>query len=58
MRGWVKHKLPRVRTDRELLRDYVLIMANTGLRNGEARNLKWRDIEEIKQKVTSTPSGR
>ena len=33
---------------RELLRDYVLIMANTGMRHGtEAMNLKWRHIEWI-----------
>lgn len=33
---------------RELLRDYVLILANTGMRHGtEAQNIKWRDIEWI-----------
>ncbi len=33
---------------RELLRDYVLILANTGMRHGtEALNLKWRDVEWI-----------
>ncbi len=30
---------------REMLRAYVLFMAGTGLRPGEARNLRWRDIE-------------
>ena len=31
---------------RELLRDYVLILANTGIRHGtEAMNLKWRHID-------------
>jgi integrase len=31
---------------RELLRDYVLILANTGMRHGtEAQNLKWKHIE-------------
>lgn len=31
---------------RELLRDYVLILANTGIRHGtEAINLNWRHIE-------------
>ena len=31
---------------RELLRDYVLILANTGMRHGtEAFNLKWKDID-------------
>lgn len=30
---------------REMLQAYVLFMAGTGLRPGEARNLRWRDIE-------------
>ncbi len=33
---------------RELLRDYVLVLANTGIRHGtEALNLKWKDIQWI-----------
>jgi len=32
------------RASRELLRDYVLILANTGIRVGEANNLKIRDV--------------
>jgi integrase len=36
-----------VRRDRVLLVNYVLILANTGIRVGEARNLKWRDIRPI-----------
>jgi integrase len=35
---------PDWRTSRELLRDYVLILANTGIRVGEANNLKIRDV--------------
>lgn len=35
---------------RELLRDYVLILANTGIRHGtEARSIMWKDIEWIKK---------
>jgi len=30
-----------------LLRDYVLILANTGIQVGEARTLKWRDLAEV-----------
>ena len=51
MRGWYK----KARTQksimiRELLRDYVLIIVNTGMRPGtEANNLKWGNIEEIEQ---------
>ena len=44
MRSWVtKAKDPRHRAERELLRNYVLIMSNSGLRKGEARYLKWSD---------------
>ena len=35
---------------RQLLRDYVLILANTGMRHGtEAANLKWKDVAFIKK---------
>ncbi len=32
------------RFQRELLRDYLLFMANSGLRPNEARQLRWRDL--------------
>ncbi len=32
------------RYQRELLRDYLLFMANSGLRPNEARQLRWRDL--------------
>ena len=45
MRKWVKqNKHPRIMKDRALLREYVLIMTNSGMRKGEARTLKWRDV--------------
>ena len=47
LREFIKHENPSVVRDRKMLRDYVLIIANTGLRVGEARNLKWRDLREI-----------
>jgi integrase len=34
----------RVRRSRELVRDYVLILANSGMRVGEANNLRLRDL--------------
>ncbi len=43
----IKAKHPSVRRDRNLLVYYVLILANTGIRVGEARELKWRDIRPI-----------
>ena len=47
MREWAKTgKSRRSQMMRELLRDYVLILANTGMRHGtEAINLKWRHIQ-------------
>jgi integrase len=30
--------------EREMLRNYILILANTGIRVGEARHLRWRDV--------------
>lgn len=46
MRKWVKEARKGHEADlRYLLRDYVLILANTGIRAGtEAMNLKWRNI--------------
>ena len=45
MRKWVRQaEHPRVKADRELLRNYVLIMTNSGMRKGEARWIKWRDV--------------
>ena len=33
---------------RKMIQAYVLFMANTGLRVGEARNLRWRDVAFVK----------
>ena len=50
MRKWIKEKVsPRHTEIRQLLRDYVLIMANSGLRNAEARYLKWSDVDVFKK---------
>ena len=38
---------PWIVRDRTMLVNYVLILANTGIRVGEARNLKWCDLREI-----------
>ena len=49
MRKWVRDtNNPRVAADRQLLRNYVLIMATSGMRKGEARNIKWRNISTHK----------
>jgi integrase len=47
MQTFVKIDHGPVKRDRLLLVNYVLVMANTGLRVGEARMLKWRDIRPI-----------
>ena len=39
------------RATRELLRDYVLILANSGLRTGEANELRWCDVSEFSDSV-------
>jgi integrase len=39
LREFVKNVNPNITRDRQLLRDYVLILANTGIRVGEARML-------------------
>lgn len=46
MRSWLTHgKDGKSRWMRELLRDYVLILANTGMRHGtESYGLKWKQI--------------
>ena len=46
MRSWIKAgKDGRSRRMRELLRDYVLILANTGMRHGtESYGLKWKHV--------------
>lgn len=47
MRTWIKTGHSRRTRDlRTLLRDFVLIIANTGLRYGEAYNLKWNHVKQ------------
>ena len=38
----------RRRRERLYLQQYILILANTGVRVGEARKLKWRDVSETR----------
>jgi integrase len=49
MRDWIKEaNTERALHPRLLLRDYVLILSNSGMRVGEANNLQWRDVIEFK----------
>ena len=52
MRTWCgTGRKETTRQIRRLLRDYVLILANTGMRHGtESTNLKWNNIEELSSK--------
>lgn len=57
MRGWVDetliykggkdYKNSRVSRDRFYLQNYILILGNTGIRVGEARTLKWSDLDNV-----------
>lgn len=47
LREFVKVPNRKTLRDRTMLVNYVLILANTGIRVGEARTLKWRDIREV-----------
>ena len=53
---------PRVKRDRLNLRDYILILTNSGIRKGEARSLRWRDISSYTNQhgewVTLNVSGK
>jgi len=49
MRVWIHEAATdRARTHRQLLRDYVLVLANSGMRVGEANNLRVRDVIRFK----------
>lgn len=50
-RVWVKAATgDKDRWYRRVVYEFILIMANTGMRPMEARNLRWRDITEAKDK--------
>jgi integrase len=55
LREFVKIENKAIRRDRLMLREYVLVLANTGIRVGEARRLKWRDISEVGGSDETTP---
>jgi site-specific recombinase XerD len=51
LRKWIHEgRAGKSRDMRKLLHDYILILANTGMRHGtEAYNLKWKDISTFEQ---------
>ena len=49
LRSWIYGTAnDKWRYTRRLLRDYVLVLANSGIRVGEANNLRWRDVVAFK----------
>lgn len=58
LREFLKVENKKTFRDRTMLVNYVLIMANTGIRVGEARTLKWRDIREVDGNVILTVNGK
>lgn len=46
-RAYIKEIQPQYRWNAEQMHDYVLFMANTGLRPDEAGNLQFRDVEIV-----------
>lgn len=56
LREFIKIENKAVRRDRMMLVDYVLILGNTGIRVGEARTLKWRDIRQIDSDAGEQPN--
>jgi integrase len=52
MRSWIHEAATdRARRSRQLLRDYVLVLANSGMRVGEANNLRVRDVVHFKDSL-------
>jgi integrase len=51
LRTWIHEgRKGKSRDMRELLRDYILILANTGMRHGtEAQNLRWKNISTFER---------
>jgi hypothetical protein len=58
LRKWVHEgRAGKSRDMRLLLRDYILILANTGMRHGtEAQNLRWKNISTFEGSRTYCPS--
>lgn len=58
LREWVKQGINKsgpIHRDRIMLTNYVLILANTGIRVGEARGLRWMDVD-TEASVDGNPS--
>lgn len=58
MESWVNQKGIATSRDRQLAADNFRILANTGIRVGEARSLKWADIRRDGNYTILTVSGK
>lgn len=58
IREFVKITNKKTLRERTMLVNYVLILSNTGIRVGEARTLKWRDVREVDGNVILTVNGK
>ncbi|OYY64689.1 hypothetical protein [Sphingomonas sp. 28-62-11] len=56
LREFIKTENKAVRRDRLMLVNYVLILGNTGIRVGEARTLKWRDVRQVDNEAGQQPT--
>jgi integrase len=57
MMGWVNHSTPYVAKRRRMFRNFVMTMFASGMRQNEARNLKWQDVD-ISNHALLTVSGK
>ena len=58
LRDFVKVVNKKTLRERTMLVNYVLILSNTGIRVGEARTLKWRDVRQVDENVILTVNGK
>jgi len=45
MRTWINHRISDVAKRRRMFRNFVMIMFGSGMRQNEARKLKWQDVD-------------
>ncbi len=57
MLSWINHHKSDIARRRRMFRNFVMIMFASGMRQNEARNLKWQDVD-ISNHVLLTVSGK